>query len=339
MTDQITHTPAHHDPGGGFRNPWAAPRDRSFGVLLRWMWSRWREGIPPDPRPEQFPRAESALTSRASSGEIRVTWVGHSSLLIQIDGVNLLTDPHWSRRASPLRWSGPARFVPPGVDFERLPPIDAVLLSHDHYDHLDERTVRRLALREGQSIQWITPLGYREWFAKRGITRVTELDWWRGAEVEGDGSAAGVTVTALPAQHWTRRGIGDPPRLWASWGIRAASGASVYFGGDSGYFPGFREIGERSGPFDVSLLPIGAYDPRWFMAHDHMNPEEAVQAYLDLGGTGTFVGIHWGTFRLTDEDPLEPPIRARQAWAAAGLPAGDLWIPRHGETMRKPPAR
>jgi N-acyl-phosphatidylethanolamine-hydrolysing phospholipase D len=331
MGDEAPARPAHHDPSGGFRNPWEAAPDRSFRKVARWMWSRWRNGVPPTPGPEAFPRAESRIASpRGPAGETRITWIGHATALVQHGGVNVLTDPQWSVRAAPLQWIGPARLAEPGMAFESLPRIDAVLLSHDHYDHLDEGTVRRLASLPGGGPRWYTPLGYREWLAKRGVGEIVELDWWEEAELEGSGGS--LRVAALPAQHWTNRGMGRQARLWASWSLRAPGERGVYFGGDSGYFPGFAEIGRRLGPFDACLLPIGAYDPRWMMSADHMNPEEAVRAYGDLGGEGLFMGIHWGTFRLTDEDPLEPPLRTRAAWSAAALPPEHLWIPKHGET-------
>ena len=273
-------------------------------------------------------------------------------------GLNLLTDPVFSRRASPFRWAGPSRLTPPGVALEDLPPIDGVLISHDHYDHLDEPSVRALDARFGDALTWFAPLGFADWFARLGIARVVELDWWQHATMPLPGGDGVLRLTAAPVQHWCRRGPRDDARLWCSWVARAvADGAAdergavqpdaaaehgrprpagvVWFAGDSGYCPAFREIGERLGPFDLSLVPIGAYEPRWFMKPAHMNPEEAVQAYVDAGGRGAFAGMHWGTFILTDEPVLEPPARTRAAWAERGLPADDLWLPAHGDTMRR----
>lgn len=298
--------------------------------MMRWMGGRLLHRPPPDPPASAFPLAEPDIAvPRAASDEIRLTWVGQASFLVQAGGLNLLTDPHWGARASPMSWAGPKRFVPPGIAWDALPAIDAVLLSHDHYDHLDEGTVVRLRNRFGESLRWITPLGYEAWLAARGIRTVSELDWWQETGLEG-----GATVTCAPAQHWTRRGLREyNDRLWGSFAIRLPDGRRLYFAGDSGYFTGYRELGERLGPFDALMMPVGAYDPRWFMKPAHMNPEEAVQAYQDLGGRGLLVPMHWGTFRLTDEDPLEPPQRVRAAWSAAGHPAGDLRILRHGETL------
>jgi L-ascorbate metabolism protein UlaG (beta-lactamase superfamily) len=284
------------------------------------------------PQRDELPVVTSRVAHPAASPtEVRVTWVGHSTFLIQAGGLNILTDPVFSNRASPVQWLGPRRLVRPGLRFDDLPPIDAVLLSHDHYDHLDAPTVRRIRSRDGERVQWITPRGYERWLARRRIRSVIELDWWQSTRLDSTGGAA---VTALPARHWTRRGPFDEPgRQWASFAIDAGPGAKIYFGGDSGYFGGFAEIGARLGPFDVAMLPIGAYEPRWFMEAAHMNPEEAVRAWSDLGGRGRFVGMHWGTFVLTDEPVLEPPERTRKAWAATEQDDADLSILRHGETM------
>jgi N-acyl-phosphatidylethanolamine-hydrolysing phospholipase D len=325
----------HHRPGGGFRNPWPSEADgaREPGAFLRWQVERWKNPVAPNPPESAFPRVSSDVSyPRVRAGEVRATWVGHASFLLQVNGWNVLTDPVWSRRVSPVRWAGPARLTRPGLRFEALPPVDAVLISHDHFDHLDRPTIARIHRRHGERVRWITPLGYGRWFATLGIAPVIELDWWERVSLTAEDRPP-LEVVALPARHWTKRSFfADSDRLWAGFGLLADDGARVYFAGDSGYFTEFGEIGRRVGPFDLSLIPIGAYEPRWFMAAAHMNPEEAVQTYRDAGGRGIFGGMHWGTFRLTDESPLEPPVRARQAWLDAGLPIERLWIPRHGET-------
>ncbi len=331
----MAERPSHHAPDGRYRNPWPQGRDAppGEGDLLKWAWERWRGERVADPTPEELPRTEPRLgvpRLRNDAAELRVTWIGHATFLIQLPGVTLLTDPVFSKRASPVQWAGPKRLTPPALELDSIPPVDAILLSHDHYDHLDAPTVRALNERFGSSLTWHAPLGYKRWFDRRGVTEVRELDWWEETRLEG--APANVRIRALPAQHWTkRRPFGTRKRLWCSWSVEM-DGRRLYFGGDSGYFPGFTEIGDREGPFDVALLPIGAYAPRWFMKSSHMNPEEAAQAARDLHATA-MVGMHWGTFRLTDEPPLEPPRRMRQAWTNLGLPPSDLHIPAFGETL------
>lgn len=299
--------------------------------MLRWQWQRMRTPPRRSPAADAFARAQPDLARpNAPASEIRITWVGQSTFLLQIGGLNLLTDPVFSERASPLQWLGPARFSPPGIALRELPPLHAVLLSHDHYDHLDAPTVRQLA-RAHPSALWLSPLGYAGFLRRRGAQRIAELDWWQDQRVSAGERV--VTCTSLPAQHWTRR-VGSRPnaRLWCSWCI-ATEESRIYFAGDSGYGPVFQEIGQRMGPFAAALLPIGAYEPRWFMRPAHMNPEEAVQAFLDLRAD-QFLAMHWATFRLTDEDPLEPPLRVRAAWQRGELPGTRLHIPVLGETTR-----
>ncbi len=333
----------HHASPGGFRDPWAgepvpdvsgtgaAENGRNAGGILRWQIERLRNGVPPDPPASAFPVVRSdVIHPHAPPRELRVTWVGHSTLLLQLGGLNVLTDPIWSRRASPVHWAGPRRLVEPGVEFDRLPELHGVILSHDHYDHLDAPTVRRIA-RRWPDATWITPLGYRGWLRRRGVCLVAECDWWEDA-VLGAPSGA-LRLQALPARHWTARSpFVSGTRLWAAWMLETAAGRRFYFGGDSGYYPELAEVGRRAGPFHGAALPIGAYSPRWFMQPMHMNPEEAVRAYRDLRVRGPFVPIHWGTFRLADEPPLEPPERLRAAWIEAALPPDHLWILRHGES-------
>ncbi|MBI4409901.1 MAG: MBL fold metallo-hydrolase [Gemmatimonadetes bacterium] len=329
----MAQLPSHHLPGGRFRNPWPiSDGDWRPGGFWRWRLQRMFGGVPGNPPAAAFPRAHpEPAYPHAPAHELRLTWVGQATFLIQLDGLNLLTDPMWSGRSSPLPFAGPARLAPPGLGFDDLPPIDAVLISHDHYDHLDAPTVRRLHRRFGDRIQWLAPLGFAGWLARHGIGRVAERDWWD--DVVLDASGGPLRAVALPAQHWCRRTpFAANHRLWVGWALLPATGPRVYFAGDTGYCPAFAEIGERLGPFDMQLLPIGAYEPRWFMQRAHLSPEEAVQAYRDLGGHGALVPMHWGTFRLSDEDPLEPPVRLRRAWEQAGLPVEDLAILRHGET-------
>ena len=303
-----------------------------FGSLLKWMLvHRTTRPRPKDPDPSVFARVPpDFVPPRAPRSQLTVTWVGHSSLLIQLDGLNILTDPMWSERASPVQFAGPRRWVRPGIAFEDVPPLDVVLQSHNHYDHLDAPTIRRLA-RAHPEASWVVPLGLAAFVCKRGVrdNRVRELDWW---EEHAIGS---LRIAATPAMHFSSRGIGDRgDSLWCGFALSSdgANGRHVYFAGDTGYHPEFGAIGERYGPFDVALMPIGAYEPRWFMRYVHMNPEEAVAAFRALNAR-MMVPIHWGTFKLTDEAMDEPPIRARAAWDSAGLPPNGYRQLAHGETL------
>lgn len=329
--------PPHHRPDGGFRIPWpilpAPPTEHepSRRDIRRWILRQLFRGGEGPAASGTIPRGVPDVARPAAPpGALRVTWIGHATFLVQIGCLNVLTDPVWSRRASPFSWFGPKRFTKPGLALTDLPPVHAVVLSHDHYDHLDHATVRALVRRHPDA-HWVSPLGYAPWLRRRGARTVTELDWWESITL---GSAPGaVRFTAVPAQHWTRRRPWDTHRrLWAAWVLAPEAGPRFFYGGDSGYFPGYTEIGDRLGPFGVVALPIGAYAPRSFMRVSHMNPEEAVRAYHDLGGSGAFLAMHWGAFRLSMEPPLEPPERLAAAWRRAGLPEDRLWIPGIGES-------
>ncbi len=336
--------PPHHRPDGRFRAPWPeaagddAMRRRFVRVAREWLLG----SHPPDPEPQRLPVVEPDLAHPVlRSGEARVTWVGHATFLIQLPGLNLLTDPVWSRRPSPVAFAGTTpRFVPAVPALDALPPIHGVLLSHDHYDHLDRATVRALHRRFGDDVRWYAPLGFDRWLGRLGIRNVAALDWWD----EAPSPDGGHTLTATPARHWCRRTPWDTNRrLWCGWAVTSTDtvaavptsppGHRLYFTGDTAWAGIFQEIGRRLGPFDASLIPIGAYEPRWFMKSSHVNPEEAVRIWRHLGSTGVFVPMHWGTFRLTFEDPLEPPERLRAAWNDEGLPADALRVLRHGETL------
>lgn len=251
------------------------------------------------------------------TGATALTWVGHASYVITMDGHCVLADPVWTQKLNgSLR-----RITPPGVAFSQLPRVDAVVISHNHYDHLDASTIARLP----RDTPVFVPGGLGRWFARRGFTEVTELDWWESAEL------AGLRFDFVPAHHWSRRGPFDTcASLWGGWVITGES-SRVYHAGDSGYGPAFAEIGGRYPGIDVAMLPIGAYDPRWFMRPVHMDPEEAVRAAGDLGAR-RMACMHWGTFTLTREPVTEPVERARRAWAAADRPREDLWDLAVGET-------
>lgn len=328
-------TAPHHGSRGGFRNPWNGGTPGGLSGVLKWkLVDRFSAPRRPDADPSTFKRATPSFDSpNADAGEVTVTWVGHATFLLQIGALNILTDPIWSERASPVQWAGPRRWVPPGVAFDALPPIDVVLQSHNHYDHLDDGTVRRLT-REYPDAQWLVPLGVAPFIRNRGARLVSEQDWWSTTEVRG------IRFGCTPAQHFSARGFRDRDRtLWCGWALLAGA-RRIYFCGDSGYHPEFAEIGARFGPFDIALLPIGAYDPRWFMRPVHMNPLEAVTAFRDLHrphgseSRGVMVPMHWGTFKLTDEPLEEPPVLAEASWKAAGLAPERFWRLAHGQTRR-----
>jgi N-acyl-phosphatidylethanolamine-hydrolysing phospholipase D len=263
---------------------------------------------------------------------ITLTWVGHTSFLLQMAGLNILIDPIWSERASPLQFAGPRRWVSPGVEFDRLPPIDVVVLSHDHYDHLDASTIARLAERYPAAV-WYAPLGTADFLRHRGAREVVERDWW------DEGNVGSLHLTCVPAQHFSGRTLGKRnSTLWCGWVLRAPD-RTVFFAGDTGLHPEFGSIAAQCGPVDVAILPIGAYEPRWFMGSVHMNPEDCVKATAQLktaqnGKRLIVAAAHWGTFKLTDEPMDEPPALMRQEWRTSGLDNQDLWIMRHGETRR-----
>jgi N-acyl-phosphatidylethanolamine-hydrolysing phospholipase D len=307
----------------GFRNTNPAFTPPSLWNRMKFIPSRtWATTF--HPRTVNLPRLDNdGRRLKNNRSAATVTWVGHSTLLIQLDGVNILTDPQWSGRASPVTFAGPKRLMPPGVPFENLPPIDLVVLSHDHYDHLDVETVRRLA--QLHHPLFLVPLGLKAWFAEIGITKVEELDWWQSRRVQG------LTVTCLPAQHFSGRTLWDRnQRLWSAWAV-AGDTKRIFFAGDTGYYEVFKEIGYRLGPFDLAAVPIGAYLPRAIMQMTHLTPEEALQLFADIQGQ-RFVAIHWGTFDLTEEPIEEPPQRLAAEAKRLGLDPARVWVLKHGET-------
>ncbi len=282
------------------------------------------------PADERLPHISTSVRPPRESQRLDVTWIGHSSFLIQCDGLNVLTDPVWSTRASPVQFAGPCRVVPPAMPMDDLPPIHITLVSHDHYDHLDDRSVRQL-IRRFPRMQWITPIGVGDFLRNRGAERVTELDWWQETHTSD------IAVGCTPAQHFSGRYPWNrDSTLWCGYTIRFSK-RKLFFAGDTALHPEFAEISRRFGPFDMAILPIGAYEPRWFMRTVHMTPEDSVRAFIDLTGKSddspcVMVPSHWGTFQLTDEPVMEPPRLTAEAWSRSQLPADRLWILDHGET-------
>jgi N-acyl-phosphatidylethanolamine-hydrolysing phospholipase D len=322
---------AHHLRDGSFRNPW--PQSDLHGVrdVVRFMKDHYVAIRRNGGRPSPHRTAPEIAHPRADVRDFRATWIGHSTVLLQAGGLNVLTDPVFARRASPVQWLGPRRLVDAALDITALPPIDVVLISHNHYDHLDRAAVRHLATAY-PAASWIVPLGLGASIRRWGARDVIELDWWQTVDVKG------LAVTATPAQHFSGRGLHDRNRtLWCGFAL-SIGGWRGYFAGDTAYHDGFGEIGARCGPFDFVMLPIGAYEPRWFMRVVHIDPEEAVQVYRDLVSPHAdsplplMLGIHWGTYRLTLEPVDEPPMRVAAHWQRVGLDPDRLWLARFGET-------
>jgi len=289
--------PTYHGPvskhfdGEEFHNL-LPTESHGFGDMLNWMWNRepgvWQEVTDAvyGPRPP------------AHANSLRATFVNHATVLIQTHELNILTDPIWSERASPVSWAGPKRMRPPGIRFDDLPKIDIVIVSHCHYDHMDLPTLKRLYERDHP--RFIVGLGNASILQQAGIEGVEELDWWQSLKLNED-----TRITGVPAQHFSMRWIGDRnERLWLGYVIDGPDG-KIYFAGDTGMGPQFKQIYQRFGPIRLSLLPIGAYLPRWFMASVHLSPHDAVLAHQQLHSQ-TSVGIHFGTFRLADDGQFDP---------------------------------
>jgi L-ascorbate metabolism protein UlaG (beta-lactamase superfamily) len=308
-----------HFDGRQFFNP-VGPAGQPFTAvprMLREPRTRWPARV--DVVPQRPPALDGALAV--------ITFIGHSTFLIQTAAGNILTDPMFSQRAGPLNLLGPRRVRQPAVRFEDLPPISTVLLSHNHYDHCDRWTLGMLAKRCDPIV--VTPLGNERLVTSTGIKRVEALDWWQQA------GSAPFPITLTPARHFSARTPFDRNRaLWGGF-IVAVGQARIFFAGDSAYAPLFREIRRRLGPIDLALLPIGAYEPRWFMQAVHMNPAEAVQAHLDLEASQS-IGMHFGTFQLTTEG-IDDPLRAlEEARRARDVASASFRTLDFGESTRLP---
>lgn len=323
---------AHRTPDGSFRNPWPDSEPHGLRDVLRWARERRKQPRAATPERGSFPVAAPDISRpRASDDHFAATWIGHSTVLLQLGRLNVLTDPVFSERAFPVQWMGPRRVMDPAVSIDALPSLDVIILSHNHYDHLDKPAVKRIA-KAHPAATWVVPLGVGAYIRAWGPRHVVELDWWEETTIDS------LRVMATPARHFSARRLGDRNKtLWCGYGLEL-EGKRIYFTGDTAYHPQFAEIGARCGPFELVMIPIGAYDPRWFMRIVHVDPEEAVRIYEDLAAPhpgephALMLAIHWGTFRLTDEPMDEPPRRTIARWRAAGLPEDCLWIARFGET-------
>lgn len=312
---------SEHFDGKTFYNPWERQKT-SFLDLLKWKltetpkdWPEWVE-VPLNPVvPEAY-----------KNGNVSVTFVNHASFLIQIGGLNIVIDPVWSERVSPLSFVGPKRVHKPGIEFDALPKIDAILVSHNHYDHMDLDTLQKLSARDKP--QLLVPLGDKDWLAEEDIENISELDWWDSKVLN-----TGVKIHFAPAQHWSARGLHDRNRsLWGSFVIEYR-GKFIYIAGDTGYGPHFKYAEERFSPIELALLPIGAYEPRWFMKYQHLNPADTIVAFNDLKAKKG-LGMHFGCWQLTDEARHEPKESMTSELKAAKISDEDFVIPEVGGTYR-----
>lgn len=324
-------TPAHHT-AKGFRNPHLPQEEKQhFREFMKWYLGFGPQEAPAIPRGE-VPEYRAEVVppdlnhlSGPRPEDIQVTWIGHSTFLLQFDGLNILTDPVFSTYASPVPVGAARRRAPPGVSLAQLPRIDVVIISHNHYDHLDAATIKEL----GNRPRYFVPLGLKEWFSRRGIDNVVELDWWQTAE---HGPVRGHCV---PAQHFANRGPADRnDTLWCGWVLETSRG-KVYFAGDSGYSPDFREIGRRLGPMCLSFIPIGAYYPRWALRDMHLDPREAVLVHREVGSRQS-IAMHWGTFRFGLEPLAEPPRYLKKSLEEAQVPPEAFVVMKISETRAYP---
>jgi L-ascorbate metabolism protein UlaG (beta-lactamase superfamily) len=306
-----------HFDGKKFFN--AAPyRIKTTKDSLRWMFTRQKAKWPKQVNDNAEPDLSAVFADN-----VKVTFVNHATVLVQTETLNFLTDPLWSLRSSPYDWIGPKRVRQPGVAFDDLPAIDVVLISHNHYDHLDLATLQKL--NEKFHPVFLVSLGNKMLLTRHGIHNVIELDWWQTHTVKN------AVVTFLPTQHWAARGFADNFKtLWGSFGIDVAN-KKIYFAGDSGYSPDFKSIRLQWGQADIAFIPIGAYEPEWFMQQNHLNPAEAVQVHKDLEAKKS-MAIHFGTFQLSDESIDQPLLDLKQALKIQDVSLDDFLILKHGQS-------
>jgi N-acyl-phosphatidylethanolamine-hydrolysing phospholipase D len=361
----------HHRPDG-FQDNYVEFKPKNFftDVLLGWQIPSWFKGLPPAPEappPVVAPDLAFIASNTGAQARPAATFIGHATVLVQVPtangSLNVLTDPVFGERASPVSFAGPKRFQPPGVALKDLPRIDLVLISHNHYDHLDEDSVKALNAQAGGPPLFVVPLGIKPWLAERGVTNAVELDWWdsvtlpatpsaqalvqrNGAGIDAGANSDAVQVFLTPAQHWSARGLGDRMKtLWGGFALLSPK-LHVFYSGDTGYSKDFADIQARLAPrqadaqgggFDLALLPVGAYEPRWFMKDQHVNPDESVRIHRELHARRS-LGVHWGTFSLTDEALDQPPKDLAAARKAQGVADDAFFTLAIGET-RKLPAR
>lgn len=325
--EAATNAPAHH-ARGGFKNLHIEDSRKNFFDFMAMKHFGDTEWADHAARAAEVPVRDLDMAEVQSKPQsFRVSWLGHSTFLIQWDKINVLTDPAFAERVSPVSFAGPKRYTRHVVDYATLPKIDYVVISHNHYDHLDEAAVRVL----GNQPIYLVPLGLKPWFIEQGVRadRVREMDWW-------DRTAfAGITFQAMPSQHWSARGLFDRRKtLWASWLI-ALDERQIWFAGDTGYNPvQFKEIGRATGGVDLALIPIGGYAPRSFMRLYHVNPEEAIKIHRDIGSKMS-IGMHWGTYPLTAEGPIDPVVELDRQRKAYRLKPVEFITMKIGESITR----
>ena len=321
-TMMYPNSPNFNKQTGRFQHPKRNLNDKSFVDSFKFFSSYFTRDS--DERENAgFPVLLSSKNDLATFKE-NVMWVGHSTLLLNHSGLTIMTDPQFSNRTSPFSFMGPKRITPSPLEITELPQIDVVVISHNHYDHLDESSIREIAKTQ-PNVEFLVPLGLKLLLEEWGGTNVTELDWWQQVQRKG------VTIQPTPVQHWSKRTFFDRNKtLWSGWMVQWTDFA-FYFAGDAGYSPDFMETVKKLGKPNLAAIPIGAYEPREFMKSAHINPEEAIKVFSDLGAKYA-IGIHWGTFKLTLEPMNEPPKRLKNALKAAGLGEKTFRTLKHGET-------
>ncbi len=321
---QEKQPPAHHTKNG-FRNIYDHP-EHGFSDFLHWKLGNAPSEEPAIAHAQMIPYApdivapDYQLIDHPDPAKIQITWIGQSTFLIQVEGINILTDPIFNSRSTPLG-IGFKRKSPPGMPFDRLPPIHVVILSHNHYDHLDSYTIKKL----GSTPKYFIPLKLGPWLNKRKITNYEEMDWWDASMFKS------IRIVCIPSQHFSRRAVRDGNKtLWSGWVVETRYG-KILFAGDTGYADHFKEIREKLGPMRLALLPIGSYRPRWYMKTIHMDPPEAVAAHNDLQA-GQSIAMHWGTFYIADEPLGEPPLYLKRVLKEASMAEDSFIVMKFGET-------
>ena len=305
-------------PNERFKNTNEEAAGKSFRDFLKWTFTNKKPELVAIDSSDEWKELDSESTDY-------MVWIGHATYLINKDNLTILTDPVFSKRASPVRFAGPKRLIPPAIPIDKLPKIDVITVSHNHYDHLDLRSLKKIYKANPNAI-FLVPKGDKRRLKRRGIENVIEFLWWEEIEIKGS------KFTFTPVQHWSARGIADRNKsLWGGWFMNLKT-ETIYHAGDTGYSKDFIETKKRLGSPSISLIPVGAYAPRWFMKTNHVNPPEAIQIAIDLESERNF-GMHWGTFQLTDEEILEPPKLLKESLRDQGLPDNFFNILRPGQIV------